>query len=454
MERDNGDNRYFDMDSLKQESEQEQQRLQTQQDNKEKGRFFFSGMMAGLTVALLIVSVVYLGTRVQKKEAIKNFCEQNGFESAVLEEIPMVGDSAITSSMINKLQTLEKVIDQYFYLDEVSEEELEDGIYHGMMSALDDPYTEYYSAEELTRLMNQTQGVYYGIGAYVGIDSTTTLPKISGIIEDTPAQEADLRPNDIIYEVDGISTYGLSLTEAVSMIKGDEGTEVVLTIIREGEKGYLEVPVTRRKVESPTVQFEMLDDDMAYIQIMEFDDVTTDQFTEALAMAKGSGMKGLILDVRANPGGNLNTVVDIARMLLPEGLIVYTEDKSGKRMEYSCDGTRQLDVPLVVLVDMNSASASEILAGAIQDYGIGTLVGTTTFGKGIVQQVIPFNDGSAVKMTVSSYFTPNGRNIHGVGIEPDITVEFDGETYYNTEDHYDNQLEKAKEVLKGMMRKG
>ena len=247
MERDNGDNRYFDMDSLRQESEQDCQEPQTQQDNKDRGRFFFSGMMAGLTVALLIVSVVYLGTRIQKKEAIKSFCEQNGFESAVLEEIPMVGDSAITSRMINKLQTLEKVIDQYFYLDEVSGEELEDGIYHGMMSALDDPYTEYYSAEELTRLMNQTQGVYYGIGAYVGIDSTTTLPKISGIIEDTPAQEADLRPNDIIYEVDGISTYGLSLTEAVSMIKGDEGTEVVLTIIREGEKGYLEVPVTDRK---------------------------------------------------------------------------------------------------------------------------------------------------------------------------------------------------------------
>ena len=436
------------MDSLKQESDQEQQGYQAQQDNKEKGRLFFSGMMAGLTVALLIVSVVYLGTRVQKKVAIKNFCEQNDFESAVLEEIPMVGDSAITSRMIHKLQTLEKVIDQYFYLDEVSEGELEDGIYHGMMSALDDPYTEYYSAEELTNLINQTQGVYYGIGAYVGIDSTTTLPRILGIIENTPAQEAGLRANDIIYEVDGTSTYGLSLTEAVAMIKGEEGTEVVLTIIREGETGYLEVPVTRRRVESPTVHFEMLDDDMAYIQITEFDDVTTDQFTEALAMAKGSDMKGLILDLRANPGGNLNTVVDIARMLLPEGLIVYTEDKNGKRTEYSGDGTHKLDVPLVVLVDMNSASASEILAGAVQDYEIGTLVGTTTFGKGIVQQVIPFQDGSAVKLTISSYFTPKGRNIHGVGIEPDITVEFDGETYYNTEDHYDNQLEKAKEVLK------
>ena len=135
-------------------------------------------------------------------------------------------------------------------------------------------------------------------------------------------------------------------------------------------------------------------------------------------------------------------------MLLPEGLIVYTEDKYGEREEYTCDGTRQLEVPLVVLVDMNSASAAEILAGAIKDYGIGTLVGTTTFGKGIVQQIIPFSDGSAVKLTISSYFTPNGNNIHGIGIEPDIQCEFDAEAYYNTENPYDNQLERAKEVLK------
>ena len=192
----------------------------------------------------------------------------------------------------------------------------------------------------------------------------------------------------------------------------------------------------------------MLDEETAYIQIVEFDDVTIDQFADALATAKGSGMKGLILDLRANPGGSLNAVVEVARMLLPEGLIVYTEDKYGEREEYTCDGTRQLEVPLVVLVDMNSASAAEILAGAIKDYGIGTLVGTTTFGKGIVQQIIPFSDGSAVKLTISSYFTPNGNNIHGIGIEPDIQCEFDAEAYYNTENPYDNQLERAREVLK------
>ena len=236
------------------------------------------------------------------------------------------------------------------------------------------------------------------------------------------------------------------------MIRGEAGTTVDLTIVRQGAGDYLHVTVERAKVESPTVKYEMLDDSMAYIQIVEFDDVTIDQFTDALATVKGSDMKGLILDLRGNPGGSLDAVVQIARKLLPEGMIVYTEDKAGKRTEYTCDGKTPLEVPLVVLVDMNSASASEILAGAIQDYGIGTLVGTTTFGKGIVQQIMPFTDGSAIKITISAYYTPNGRNIHGTGIEPDVECEFDGDAYYNSDTPVDNQLEKAKEVLKDLMK--
>ena len=426
---DNRGNNYYDLDSL-----------QKREANDGKKGLFFSGMIVGLAGALLIISMAYLGTRFYRLMDAR----QNGVRA---EEIEFSGESAITPGMVNKLQLLEDTIEQYYYLDEVTDEELDDGIYKGMLDALGDPYSEYYTMEELNALMEQSQGVYYGIGAYVSLDTVTSLPKITGLIEGSPAEEVDLRPNDIIYEVDGTSTYGMSLTEAVALIKGKEGTEVVLTIIREGESDYLEVPVTRRKVESPTVNFEMLDETTAYIQITEFDDVTVDQFTEALAMAKGSGMKGLILDLRANPGGNLSAVVEIARMMLPEGMIVYTENKYGERSEYTCDGKNKLEVPLVVLTDMNSASASEILAGAIKDYGIGTLVGTTTYGKGIVQQIIPFSDGSAVKLTISSYFTPNGNNIHGIGIEPDVEIEFDGETYYGTEDHYDNQLEKAKEVL-------
>jgi len=419
----NRGNDYYDMDSLQRKANAE-------------NHSFLKGMLVGLAGTVAVICLICLGMKLNGN-VIMHFDKE----------------SAITTRTVKKLQLLEQTIDRCFYLDEISDEELDAGIYKGMLAALADPYSEYYTAAELKDLMEQSEGIYYGIGAYVSLDVDSGLPKITGVIEGAPAEEVDLRANDLVYEVDGVSTYGLSLTEAVSLIKGEEGTEVVLTIVREGESDYLQIPVTRRKVESPTVESEMLEDGMAYIQITEFDDVTVDQFAEALAVAKGSGMEGLIIDLRANPGGNLSAVVDIAQMLLPEGLVVYTQDKYGKRVEYACDGKHQLEVPLVVLIDMNSASASEILAGAVKDYGIGTLVGTTTFGKGIVQQIIPFSDSSAVKLTISSYFTPNGNNIHGIGVEPDVECKFDGEAYYNTENPYDNQLEKAKEVLREKMGK-
>lgn len=243
---------------------------------------------------------------------------------------------------------------------------------------------------------------------------------------------------------------GLDLSEIVARIKGEAGTTVHLTIYREGETDYLEVDVERRKIESPTVNYEMYDNGVGYIQITEFDEVTTDQFKEALAVIKGSDAKGLILDLRSNPGGSLPVVVDIARSILPKGLIVYTEDKYGERDEYTCDGKRELQIPMVVLINGNSASASEILAGAIKDYDKGTLIGTTTFGKGIVQRVLPLTDGTALKLTISSYFTPKGNNIHGIGIEPDIECEFDSDAFY--EDQVDNQLERAKQEISRMIK--
>ena len=359
---------------------------------------------------------------------------------------------ALSENADSKISLIGDLVKDYYYLDEVTDEQLEEGIYKGMIESLDDIYSEYYTAEELTNLMQDTEGIYYGIGAYVSIDTVTSLPKIASVIAGAPAETADLRPDDIIYAVDGTETYGMELEEVVSRIKGPEGTEVILTIVRSGERDYMEVPVVRAKVESPTVKYEMLDDEKGYISISEFDEVTADQFADALATLKGNDMKGLIIDLRANPGGNLDTVVRIARMILPEGIIVYTEDKAGNRVDYSCDGSKELDVPLVVLVDGNSASASEILAGAIKDYEKGTLVGTTTYGKGIVQQIVPLSDGSAVKITVSAYYTPNGINIHGTGIEPDVEIDFDSEAYYDSEEPVDNQLEKAKEILDGAIK--
>lgn len=273
---------------------------------------------------------------------------------------------------------------------------------------------------------------------------------ISGVMEESPAQEAGLREGDIIYQVEGESTQGMSLTKVVSLVKGREGTTVHLTIYREGEADYLDFEIVRAKqIETTTVDSGTLEghEDIGYLRIREFDTVTVDQYTEAMAVLTEQGIKGLILDLRSNPGGDLSAVVEIARKILPAGLIVYTEDKEGNRKEYTCDGQRELQMPLVVLVNGYSASASEILAGAIQDYNKGTLVGTTTYGKGIVQRIHRLDDGTALKLTVSAYFTPSGRNIHGIGIEPDIELEYDYEAY--DADGTDNQVEKALEILEG-----
>ena len=194
----------------------------------------------------------------------------------------------------------------------------------------------------------------------------------------------------------------------------------------------------------------MGDDGIAYIQIAEFDEVTSGQFEDYLEQARNDGMKGLVIDLRDNPGGSLSTVVEIANQILPKGLVVYTEDRDGNRKEYECDGKHEIEVPLVVLVNGNSASASEILAGAIKDYGVGTILGTTTFGKGIVQKIFSLSDGSALKLTISHYYTPKGNDIHGVGIEPDEELELDKEAYL--EDGADNQLDRAKEILKDKIR--
>ncbi|MDE7429031.1 MAG: S41 family peptidase [Lachnospiraceae bacterium] len=407
--------------------------------NNGNGSNFILGLVVGMALALLVSGFVFVGVKVYEAVGSKHLKKTS------------TADSVVNEDTEKKLASIEDVINEYYYQDEdIDVDAMTEGMYAGMVSALGDPYSVYYTEEEWNDLMRDTEGIYYGIGAYLMIDQNTGAAKISGVIDNTPAQEAGLRADDLIYMVDGEMTMGLELSEIVARVKGEEGTTVHLTIYREGESDYLEIDVERRKIESPTVNYEMLENDIGYIQITEFDDVTTDQFTEALAVVKGSGAKGLILDLRGNPGGSLNVVVDIAREILPKGLIVYTEDKYGERDEYNCDGKKELEIPLVVLVNGNSASASEILAGAIKDYGKGTLIGTTTFGKGIVQRVLPLTDGTALKLTISSYYTPNGNNIHGVGIEPDVVCEFDSDAYYD--DGVDNQLERAVEEMEKLLR--
>lgn len=404
----------------------------------EKKKSFFQGLVAGL---LLSMGITFF-----TMSAVQIF-QQSKFAKNGQSREETVGENVTDALVVDKLGVLEEAIDKYFWQD-VEDQTLQNGVYKGLLAALDDPYSVYYTTEELIALQEQTEGIYYGIGAYISQDKETGYVQISKIIKNTPAEESNLMQGDYIYAINGESMQGKDSTYVVSKIKGEEGSYVTITVIREGVSDPLDIEVERRKIESPTVEYEMHENGIAYIQITEFDLVTTKQFEDAYKLAKEEGMRGLIIDLRSNPGGNLSTVCDIARMILPKGLIVYTEDKYGERDEYSCDGKNQIQVPLVVLTNGYSASASEILAGAVKDYGIGKIMGTTTYGKGIVQKVINLSDNTAIKLTVSTYFTPNGNNIHKIGVEPDITVEFDADQYQKG---IDNQVEAAKEELLGMI---
>ena len=409
------------------------------QSNK---KTFFGGCILGVLLTLLIFGAVYVGKSI--------YYIAQAYTTSAKSASGQSMESVLNTGTLQKIKTVEDVIEKYYYGEDITGEDLQEGIYKGMVEALDDPYSEYYSKEELEEVMESNQGISYGIGAYISLSFTMELPMISGVMEGAPAEEAGLREGDIIYEVDGESTQGYSLTKVVSMVKGDENTPVVLTIYREGEPEFLEVKAVRGKlIEVETVQSTMIEDTngIGYLQIREFDAVTTDQFNEEMAELKASDMKGLILDLRSNPGGDLTAVTEVARRILPAGLITYTEDKYGERKEYTCNGEYELQIPMVVLVNEYSASASELLAGAIKDHNKGTILGTTTFGKGIVQRITQLEDGTAVKLTVSSYFTPSGVNIHGTGIVPDIELEYDYELA--EKEGIDNQVEKAIEILEG-----
>ena len=241
---------------------------------------------------------------------------------------------------------------------------------------------------------------------------------------------------------------GKKLDEIVTEIKGEKGTEVKLTVLRGEEREKVTTSVIRDTIEVQTIEYEMMEDQIGYLAVSEFDSVTYEQYQTALKDLEAQGMKGLVIDLRNNPGGNLDIVCEMLDLILPKGLIVYTEDKDGEKQEYTSDADYDYDVPMTVLINGNSASASEIFAGAVQDYGKADIVGTTSYGKGVVQSVSALKDGTCVKLTVAEYFTPKGRSINGKGITPDVEVEYE---YNEEEPEADNQLERAVEVLKQKM---
>lgn len=355
----------------------------------------------------------------------------------------------ITESSEKKINTLWGMIDKYF-LWETDEDKVLTGAYKGMFESLDDIYSCYYTKEEFDSIMESSSGKYSGIGAYVTTDAESGISYVSKPMPGSPAEESGVRPNDYIYEIDGEDVRGLELNVVVSKIKGPEHSKVVIGFKREGVDDLVYIEIERRTIEVDMLEYSMLEDGIGYIFLYEFEQLAVEQFDKAYADLESQGMEGLIIDLRDNPGGDLDAVIKLADEFLDEGTIVYTKDKNGNGETYKSDANAK-NIPLVILTNGNSASASEILSGSLHDRGVATIVGTKTFGKGIVQGLMRLPDGSGLKITESEYYLPNDECIHGVGINPDIEIELDVDNY--REKGIDNQKIKAVEVLKEKMKK-
>lgn len=449
-----------------------------EKEGKNKSKFWKGVLVGALVTAFsgLIIVGVATGISLIGRTVIdgrqETLIESSGEATQGKQKLDML-------SIISKLETFQEVINRYYLFDE-DMEKVENGIYKGMLAGLEDPYTVYYTPEEYKSLTEETEGVYCGIGVLVTQNMETGIVTALRVFQGSPAEEAGMKKGDIFYKVGDIETSSEELDVLVqNYIRGEEGTTVDITVIRDGK----EIPLTieRRIVETTTVEYQMLDEETGYIMITQFELVTGDQFKEAVEKLEKEGMKRLVIDLRDNPGGVLDSCVEIAAYILPDdqygGTIISTSDKYGNGVRYySKDGqilyeenekpgrdsrypkedAHELDIPIAVLINENSASAAEVLAGALKDYGAATLVGTTSFGKGIVQSVLPLDDGSAMKITVAHYYTPNGFDLHKKGLDPDVEVvlepvEKEGISYGKYDEvsvETDNQLSAAIETIK------
>lgn len=336
------------------------------------------------------------------------------------------------------------------YYMELDSETLVQGAIDGMLESVGDPYTFYYTPEDLAKMYEDHNGLYCGVGMLVSSDKQGRLVVLR-VFKNSPAQVAGLLPGDVILSADG-EAVSAETTEAMNMatarIKGEAGTYVTLSLLRREQT--LELKIERNSVSVNRVEYQILDGNVGYLVLYEFFGDAVSGVREALNAFKEAGVRGIIFDVRSNTGGQLDICLDICDMVLPEGLIVYTEDRNGRRENYYSDA-EHCEIPMVVLVNEMSASASEIFAAAIQDYGVAKIVGTKTFGKGIVQTQYEFpSDGAGMQLTTSRYFTPKGRSIHGEGVTPDVVVEMN-DTYdasiYAPDMNNDNQLKTAYDEL-------
>lgn len=402
-------------------------RRNAQPPRKKKSQGFASGMIIGAVSAFMAVILLIL--------SVAAVCIAKGYihigvNGDVYIQSDAVTDSdGIGSEVEGKLNAIDSVLES-FYFGDVDDETAKDNIYKAYLSSYGDKYTMYYTADEYKALKESTNGKFYGIGAVCQLSGEGGVLLVD-VYDNGAGYQAGLRSGDRVVNVDGRDITDMELSSAVALIKGDKGTSVTLEVIRGTER--LTFSAVRDAVEAKTVSYTLLDNNIGYLSISQFEEVTTKQFKAAVEDLQSQGMKGLVIDIRNNPGGLLDTVVGMLKYMLPDGLIVYTEDKQGNRKEYKGQDNDEFNLPLAVLVNGNSASASEIFAGAIQDYGKGTIIGTQTYGKGIVQTVKPLTDGSAIKFTIAKYFTPKGQDIHGKGVTPDMVVEYDTDADVDTQ---------------------
>ena len=404
------------------------------ENNNKSDKGYLKGLITGLLFAVVLVVVFAVAWVLKLNKYVLNYY---GLSLSEVKSKQVKLNSDDFDTKMNKLASYIET----FYLDDVSEEDMAEGAFKGVVAALGDPYSEYYTEEEYESLMESTSGEYNGIGVSISQKEENGEITIATVFDDTPAKEAGIQEGDVIVAVDGNDMTGKSSQDVVSMIKGKTDGTVTITVMRNGEK--LDIQVEIRKVERPTVANHMMDGNIGYIKLGEFDGVSTSQFSEELNDLKDQGMEKLVIDIRDNPGGRLDVVCDLLDLFVDKDkLIVYTKDKNGnKQEEYTRYDASVKDIPISIIVNGNSASAAEVFTGVMQDYGLAKIVGTQTFGKGIVQKILDMGDGSAVKLTVSKYYLPNDENIHGQGITPDYVIDADE----NTEE--DVQLNKAVEVL-------
>lgn len=409
--------------------------------NKKKDDIFsvyLAGMLTGFMLLLSIVFVVNIYKLFKEpynvKDAGNSLSEEAGFDK-----------------IVEKQQLFLKLLDLYYYYD-MDIDALEEILCDGIVEATGDKYAAYYTAEEYAKILEKNSGKYCGIGVVVSQNAETNQITVMRFLKGSPAETAGMLEDDIIVKVDGKEVTDIGMSAAVDLIKGEEGTEVSITVSRNGS--LVELTMKRAVVDNESVTCEMIDD-ILYVFIESFEDNTPEQFREALEFGKSNNAKGIIYDLRDNPGGSLISVVDMLDMIVDEGLLVYVQDRAGNRTEHKADDEESLKLPMVCLVNERSASGAELFSGTLKDYDMATIVGKTTYGKGVVQTLRQLTDGSAIKFTTSKYFTGGGTDIDGVGVIPHRTVELNEDAIVNgvVIRELDNQYKAAVEELKKLMEK-